>query len=88
MHTLAFLAAGSSIISSSFRSLLLATFVLDTGLTGRLFSWFGVVGRESPGLELALEGMDELGGGLKPGLSRLELDTAGLVNLDEGCEVE
>ena len=45
--------------SSSFRSLLLATWVLGTaGLTGRLPK-LGVVGLDRPGLELALDGNDE-----------------------------
>lgn len=61
-----------------------------------------MVGRDKPGLELALEGMeeDEIGitravgtllgpppnpvGVDKPGLRRLDEDTAGLVNLEEG----
>ena len=44
----------------SFRSLLLATLVLGTaGLTGRLGLLLGVVGLDNPGLELALECMDE-----------------------------
>lgn len=61
-----------------------------------------MVGRDKPGLELALEGIeeDEMGmartvgtllgpppnpvGVDNPGLRRLDEDTAGLVNLEEG----
>ena len=54
-----------------------------------------MVGLERPGLELALEGKDDevaawlLAGRNRPGLRRLEVadEMAGLVSLDEGCDV-
>lgn len=62
-NPLVLLAEGIKSSSSSFLSLLLAALVLGTaaGLTGRELTWLGVVGLEIPGLELALEGIEEEG---------------------------